>query len=94
MPKFDVGDTVWFFFRDAGTTYPIHLESTKVVSVFLPREGTPSAYILESDNATYRFPEDRVFATREEAKAGAIRFVREQLKNWQTALKLLEEQHK
>ena len=93
MSKFDVGDTVWFFFRDAGTTYPMHLESTKVVSVFPPREGISAAYVLESDDCTYRIPEDRVFATREEARVGAIKFVCEQLNNWQTALKLLEEQH-
>jgi len=89
--KFDIGDMVWFFFTDAEDACSVHLESTKVVSVFPPSINTPVSYILESDNSAYRVPEARVFATRDEARAGAISFVYEQLNNWQAALKKLED---
>ena len=89
-PKYNVGDAVWFIFKNGDKACPVGVEGTKVVCVFPPRGPHPVSYCLESENSPYRVSEGHIFGTRAAAIKGAIAFAQEQIEEWKSAVKLLE----
>lgn len=91
MDKFKVGDTVWYMVLESLIDPEISVEQHTVVDVYYR-----NLYVLNNRWDTDNFEgnpvnEGDLFATEQEAKAAAAKFVREQIEAWQKVLKGLED---
>ena len=87
MPKFDVGDTVWFFFRDAGTTmFGAQVKCGTITQI----HGGPSMFFYQLDDGSYLW-ETRIYETRDEAFKDAINWCAQRIGRLQEEMAQLEQ---
>lgn len=91
MDKFKVGDTVWYMVLESLIDPEISVERHTVIKVY-----HRNLYVLNNGCDTDNFEGNPVnecdlYATAREARAAAVKFVREQIEAWQKVLKGLED---